>query len=361
MSTRAILPIVDAAAHLGVDVAEALAACGLDARALHDPNAREQRIARETAVDALAELARRAGDRALGLEAARRLQAGDLGIVDLLVGACATLRDAAEMGSRALRLFHDTAELVLLEENKDARYSLVPHTVRVVAPVLAEFAIGAIVQLMRRLSAHDLRLTEVRFSHFTVPHARELEAFFGCPVRFESEYNEIVFPRIYLGLPLPKSDPVLQKALAAAADEMIESLPARASFLDQARMQIAEGLAAGDATLEKIAGALGMQSRTFQRALRRDGATYQELLDDVRRELALQYLGTSDVSLTRVAKSLGFVDASAFARAFRRWTGESPKAYKSSEKMPVAERRKSDAPGAPDAHHEPHEREPEDR
>jgi AraC-like DNA-binding protein len=341
ISTLAIRPLLEAAAVLGIDVDHALAEHGLEPAVVRDP---EARIQRDRILAVLAEITRRAGDRSLGLLAARRLEAGDLGIFDFLVSSCGTLREAAAIGEQMLRLFHDTAEMELTETARSARYALLPRTVRVVAPALAEFAIAAIMGYIRRLTGRDLPASEIHFAHLRVPYVHELEAYFASAVRFDADVNAIVIPRIYLDLPLPKPNPALYRTLSGCAKQLIEHIPSRATFLEQTRRRIAERLGAGDAALPSVAGDLQLHPRTLQRTLRRHGTSFQELLDDVRCQLAVQYVSTTDAPLGHVAHSLGFIDASAFSRAFRRWTGQSPSAYKSSGRMRAATPRKDDGP-----------------
>ena len=90
---------------------------------------------------------------------------------------------------------------------------------------------------------------------------------------------------------------------------------------------MAAELGRGELSLERVAERLSMSPRTLRRQLQHQGTHYRGLLDEVRRELTERYLDQRKLSLGEVAARLGFADASAFSKAFRRWTGKSPRAH----------------------------------
>ncbi|MFW5877013.1 MAG: helix-turn-helix transcriptional regulator [Myxococcota bacterium] len=100
------------------------------------------------------------------------------------------------------------------------------------------------------------------------------------------------------------------------------------SLTGRVRSMLATGLANGDANATEVAKRLGVSTRTLTRRLERDGTSLKELADDLRRRLALQYVGSRDLPLSEVALLLGFSQTSAFHRAFRRWTGQTPLEYR---------------------------------
>src|SRR5690606_15263344 len=103
------------------------------------------------------------------------------------------------------------------------------------------------------------------------------------------------------------------------------------SLADRVRSVVSERLS-GDFTPEGVAAGLGMSSRSLQRKLQELGTSYASILNETRRDLATRYLMDARYSVTEVAFLVGFEDASAFARAFRRWTGRSPSAYRAGDK-----------------------------
>jgi AraC-like DNA-binding protein len=159
-------------------------------------------------------------------------------------------------------------------------------------------------------------------------HHRELRALLGGPVVFNAPPNRFQFAARELDIPLT-GDPHLAKLATARLDEDLAQLSAdqRREVLDQVRHRLAARLA-GDASLSRIACDLGVSARTLQRQLGTLGTSFQDLLEDVRRTRALAYLTETDDAIENVATRLGYGDPSNFRRAFRRWTGTSPAAFR---------------------------------
>jgi len=94
------------------------------------------------------------------------------------------------------------------------------------------------------------------------------------------------------------------------------------------RLIIKNEFKGGEASLEKVAGQLGLSGRTLQRKLQERGTTHQELLDQMRKELAVRYLREPEMAICEVAYLLGFSESSALHRAFKRWTGKTPSEFR---------------------------------
>jgi AraC-like DNA-binding protein len=256
---------------------------------------------------------------------------------DALAEAGATLRDAIELGREAFARLHDSARLELREVGREACVSLVtfPHEAMPFAAAFAERAITTMAQIARSITGRELRATGVRFAHSQPSTAADLDAFFGCRVTFGESENAIAFPIIYLSLELPRrsqmeflaaeESPTPSSSSFAAAESSSTEEP----LLPAIRAHVAAELKHGDPSLAHVASLMGYQPRTLQRRLHSCGTTFQDLLEEIRRALALQYVGTGSSPLAEVARDLGFREASAFSRAFRRWTGETPRDYRS--------------------------------
>jgi AraC-like DNA-binding protein len=181
--------------------------------------------------------------------------------------------------------------------------------------------IGA--RILRRLAGRGWRPSEVRLRHgrpaVTTEHARLLEA----PVRFGQAQNALVFAEAILEARVRDADPWL---LPIVEDHLRQQVagPDAGSWPQVVRELVARSMSEGQTTLRATSRRLGLSVRTFQRRLADHGLVFKQLVDDVRRELALRYLGDASATLTDVAMLLGYSELSAFDRAFRRWTGSSP-------------------------------------
>jgi AraC-like DNA-binding protein len=125
-----------------------------------------------------------------------------------------------------------------------------------------------------------------------------------------------------------KSDPALKQWLERLATEMLERLPQIDSFTSHVRQLLAAELRGGDPGIEHLARKLHTTSRTLRRRLEDVGATHRQLLDELRKELAFQYLAENSIATTEVAFLLGYSTARPFHRAFRRWASMSASEYR---------------------------------
>src|SRR5262249_45047011 len=128
----------------------------------------------------------------------------------------------------------------------------------------------------------------------------------GCPLRTGSETDELAIPRAVWRLPLRRRDSLLHGLLKARADEMVARLGSDDRMTAQVRRALAGRIPRGDTTLEAVARVLGSSPRSLQRRLSDEGTSYQEVLDDVRRQAAESYLATPALSCAEVGYLLGF-------------------------------------------------------
>jgi AraC-like DNA-binding protein len=151
----------------------------------------------------------------------------------------------------------------------------------------------------------------------------------GGPFRWEGPSVRFTFDAALLDVPMRGADQTLGVVLDRHLEEQAAQLPAGDDLLTSIRGALAEDLADGAPDLDHVARRLAMSRRTLQRALRREGTSFQRLVDDTRREVALARLRDPRLTLSELAFLVGFSELSAFDRAFRRWTGQSPRAYRS--------------------------------
>jgi AraC-like DNA-binding protein len=128
-----------------------------------------------------------------------------------------------------------------------------------------------------------------------------------------------------LDRPVPTADPGLSRIVTAHAEQLLAALAPAADMLTaRVRRQLAEGMANGPMTLTQVARRLHLSERSLQRRLEAEGTRFAQLVDEVRRELALRYIADERLALGEVAYLLGFAEPSPFHRAFKRWTGTTP-------------------------------------
>jgi AraC-like DNA-binding protein len=142
-------------------------------------------------------------------------------------------------------------------------------------------------------------------------------------VRFDQPRDRLIFDRAYLDLPLLTADPGAARAMREQCERQLQAL-SQASTL---AARVLAGLFAADGSVysaRQLARQLGMSERTLKRRLAEQNTSYTELLDAARRTRALELLGAG-LSVEEISARLGYSDAANFTRAFRRWTGQSPR------------------------------------
>jgi AraC-like DNA-binding protein len=165
----------------------------------------------------------------------------------------------------------------------------------------------------------------VKFAHeapASEEHEKERTRIFGPRVSFGAKTSELFVGAATTALPLRTANPELSSILEREAARL--SLRPDAPIVDRVRAAIEHGMRDGDVSLEAVAKKLALGARTVQRLLQRDGTSYADVLDGVRREVALRSVADGKPPLGELSYTLGFAQPSAFYRAFRRWTGCSP-------------------------------------
>lgn len=325
VNAKAVRAVLGVATALGLDAGALATAWGVTA-ALADGDARFPHAAW---VGLWRDLGARTGRDGLGLAAAERLPWGHFDVIDYLIGASADLGAALRRFERYCALV-STGVTHRLEAHADAvhlvrRYTADGHT-RLLAP--AEFAFASVVGRTR--SALGVRWCP-RAVHFAAPPPASDAAhrqLFGCPVHFDATISVIVMDPAMLALPMPRPDPELARILERHAGQLVAALGDEDDVVGRVRRIIVDALPAADATVAGTARRLGMSVRTLQRRLQGLGQTFEEVYDRTRRELARRYLADPGLSIQEAAHLLAFGDLRGFYRAFRRWEGCTPAAYR---------------------------------
>lgn len=162
-----------------------------------------------------------------------------------------------------------------------------------------------------------------------VPHpapnyAAEYERILKVPVVFGSDRNAMQIDEELLNIRLSDKNTYVFGVLNKHADALIKALEKTKTLKARIEQQLIPILHTGDATMEQTAKELGMSRQTLYRRLKSEGASFEVVLDDLRRTMALHYLSGEKVSVNETAYLVGFSDPSSFSRAFKRWTGKSP-------------------------------------
>jgi AraC-like DNA-binding protein len=164
----------------------------------------------------------------------------------------------------------------------------------------------------------------VHFEHPAPRGIQELVSFFGCPVHFSDSFDGLRFPPAFLDTKIQSADSGLHAILTRYADNSLADHKDATSLAMRTRRLIAASLANGTTSIITVAERLAMTPRTLQRKLAEENMRFNDLLDETRRNLAVQYLSDPNLGLTDIAFLVGYSDLTAFHRAFRRWFKQTP-------------------------------------
>lgn len=192
----------------------------------------------------------------------------------------------------------------------------------------AELSLGMFANIFRLCHGHGWVPEEIHFEHPEPIDGKEHERAFDAPVYFSQPTNAILFRPQDLAAVMPNSDPRLLTILRTCLAEFGANRPENVSFVDRTRSLLRARLPEGYPSLEMVAGELQVPVWTLQRRLSDENLTYKNLVEEIRKELAHMYLRQPHIPVSELAFLLGYSELSAFSRAFRRWTGVSPRKYR---------------------------------
>jgi len=310
---------LDGLARLGYDVEALLAAAGLQHAELENPDARIR-------CDAYGAVLTRAQQERvtpnIALEIARVTPLGAWPLVDYLVVTADTVEAGVRQLARYLRI---TGAPFSIDVHGDADPIRVEMTT-LAAPFAIEFNAALMVLHFRREAEGEFEAS-LSFAHALDDEAGFAERL-GCSVTSNAPWSGVSLPLDTWRLPLRRRDPILQQVLEAHANEILARLPPHTGLALEVQRALASRVAGGDTRIESIGRQFGMSRRTLQRRLADEHVAYQTLLDEARKAAAGRYLAESTLAIGEIAYLLGYSEAAAFHRAFRRWYAGTPDAFR---------------------------------
>jgi AraC-like DNA-binding protein len=306
----------------GCDSNKLLKQAGLDPALLRDPNGRYP-VSKMTRLWRLA--VEQTGDPCLGLKAAAFIQPATFHGLGLAVLASQSVLDALQRSARYSRIVSNAADVVIEETPRGVREIIRFRDDIEIAPESVDMIMASTKSFGQMMTGGAVVPIEVRMQRPAPAGAavREFNKFFGVPIQFGAPENSVLIDKELAYRPLPMGNP----GLARQNDEVVMEYLKRfdgARVSEKVRAEMISRLPAGEPARGDVAGALNLSEKTLQRRLKDEDTSYQEILDDTRRDLAQQYLRDARVSVCEVTFRLGFSDQSSFTRAFKRWTGRAP-------------------------------------
>jgi len=320
VSSRALLLACE---RLGIDTEAMLRAAGVSRETLADPDARLPNVQAGALWAKAYELSR---DPVLSLHVAEACPVGAYKVVDYMGASARTPGEAFRYAVRYFPLINTAVQLAIDETGDPVTFEVVGERGggSVTRPY-AEYCLAAFFLHIREGTGVPLRARLVTFAYPEPSDVREHERVFGGPVRFGEAHNRLFLDRAAWDAPARGANSGVLGVLAEHADLLLERLPRGPDLVERTRKAIGGRLRGGDPSLKGVARELHTSDRSLQRHLRDLGYTFNQLADEVRATTAKLYVAQTDVALAEIAWLLGFADQSAFHRAFKRWTGATPR------------------------------------
>lgn len=253
----------------------------------------------------------------------------DYGALGLAWKSAPTVRQSLERVERYCRLWTDTMAYELRDDEGGIEFMLHRFGERRLGLRLSnEATIASATSLIRQTSSTTFRPRAVHLKHRGPDSTAAHEQYFGCPVHFGSDRDALSISSGALENPNHLADDGISRFLLSHLDAQIEAIGAEDPIESLVRRAVSQSLSAGVPKMAEIAQRLAMSERTLQRRLGERDLSYKALVDTTRRELAENMLRQSDYAISEIAFLTGFSEQSAFQRAFKRWTGETPTSFR---------------------------------
>jgi AraC-like DNA-binding protein len=265
-------------------------------------------------------------DKYLGFHLGQVAELRNLGLLFYVAASSENLGEVLRRVARYVSIVNESVSLKCLEGRE---FRIIFNYVGVARHLYRhqiEFGLTVLIRLFRKLTDCRVEPSRVRLIHRRAGSFSEFDDFLRCDIQFGAANDEVVFPASISDIPVISSDPFLNKLLIANSEEALSRRPMkRGSFRSVVENAITPLLPHGIARASEIASRCGLSQRTFERRLRSESLTFSEVLNDLRRDLATQYLADSGLSVSQIAWLLGYQQISAFTNAFKRWTGKTPR------------------------------------
>jgi AraC-like DNA-binding protein len=315
-----------AAAGDAIDSVALLRGAGIDPEGPWDPKAM---IPAVTYYEMLERIAAEVDVTDLPVRTGASMRLDEYGALGLAFKAATTLGGSYARVERYARLW---TSVVAYELRPDPRGTLFilhrPGERRLGMRLSNEATLASAVSIARQVSPIPVTPLEVLNRHPAPRSIAAHEQWFGCPVRFGTELDAILYSNETLAQPNILGDVGISRYLAAHLDRELSEIADEAPLVAQTKDAIAQALSEGTPKMADIARGLGLSARSFHRRLSDHGMSFQALTEETRRDLAVGLLRDEGHSLAEIAFLTGFSEQSSFTRAFKRWVGITPASYR---------------------------------
>lgn len=267
-------------------------------------------------------------DPAFGLRASECWHPSNLGALGYAWLSSASLHIGFDRFILYSRILGQKSSFQCVECDNSLRYTYINDRENSsVRNVMTDFSLSILIDMCRKNAGVGFHPNLVSLRRQTQQNTAPYIDFFGCAVNFGADEDSFVIDRHVADSPLPSSNHEIAITFDAILAEQLAALD-KSDVVARCKAYLLQQMTSGEASEQDLANAMGMSLRTLQRKLTDVETTYKTLLDELRHDLAIRYLADSQRTVTEITFLLGFSEQSAFTRAFKRWNGNTPSAYR---------------------------------
>ena len=268
-------------------------------------------------------------DPAFSIRVGQLMELDDYGVLGLAWKTCLSPRDMFKRCERFFGLMTDTQVYKVNDEGETGNITIYREATRRGIEISNESSIVATLTVIHHLTGSKIRPVSVAFTHSSTADIRLYEEYFGCDVLFDQESNKLVFRSEDLDRRSLKADKSINQFMMERLQEKAEGIEVNVSkLLTDAQNLIKDALPSGIPFAADIGRHLGMSTRTLSRRLAEKGTTYRQLVQETQHQVSTELLTNTSETVSEIAFQTGFSEQSAFNRAFKRWTDQSPLEYR---------------------------------
>ncbi len=334
VSSHFVVAALRGAKNLNRDVTPLLADANIDPELLKEPGAR---ITGRQYTQLMQQLWLTLGDEFMGF-AAHHSKPGTFATMCYLTIHCRTLKSVYKRARAFYGLFDYPITMALSIEGEQAKLTISSES-DLNDP--DHFLQESLLVIWHRFSCwligKRIILDEARFNYSRPSHHEEYRHLFYCPLKFNQPQTEIRFNKRFLKMSITKDEQTLKEFLTSSPADLLARPDDRQSYTARIRAIIGSDLSEDLPDFDRIANRLHMSPQTLRRRLKEENTSYQEIKDHLRRDQAIYYLSRNDYPINEIAHLIGFTEPSTFHRAFKKWTGLTPGAYRQGERVDETE------------------------
>ena len=319
-----VLVLLEGAKRSGLSTELLLRECGIDVSLLKQ---HEARVDKKSFIHLMLAVMRHTEDEFMGFGSGRVSKPGTFSMMAHAVINCASLEKAIRRGVKFYELFDYAIRSRLFVSDDEACITFVASDEVLFRPHILEAIVFLTVRFSSWLVGQQIVPKRINLDFESLDEG-EYASQFPCQVHYSQERCEIILDSRYMSMPLVQNQLSLSKFLKSSLAELMDGDIENASLNAQIRSIISKEFGNNFPDFSVVCEKLAMTPQTLRRRLKDENTSYQEIKDTIRKDASIYYLSKPELTIDEIALLMGFSEASSFHRAFKKWTGKTPSAYR---------------------------------